>query len=123
MRKIAITLAILCQISSAEAKNMTGVIDLTGKVIIPLQYKSIRPIGEDFYLCEGFNAAPGAVLPKPSVDIFSAVRQNQDALVAKHFSGSQTRGSTIVLDRNGKPFPVRDQIVIEKTLSNCLCKT
>jgi hypothetical protein len=100
--------------SGAHAKDMTGVVDLTGKVVIPIQYKSVYPVNNWLFICEGFNTPPGAVLPKPAIEPLSAVKGKVFTATAFRDLLPHARGATTLLDMNGKPvaFKVPPNLVI-----------
>ncbi len=109
MRKIATAvLSLLFFAAGAQAKDMTGVVALSGKVIIPIKYKSIRPVGDWLFVCEGFNSPPGVVSPKlPSVPL--------SGLSAKEVGMAQLQGemahipqaTTFLFDKYGKPVSAK----------------
>lgn len=108
MRKIAIAVVSLLTISTAsEAKTMAGVIDLSGKVIIPFQYRSIRSVGNSLFLCEGYNSPPGAVLPKPSVVPLSGLQVKGNGVAQNAYKQVSSRNGTVLLDSSGKTVPVK----------------
>lgn len=86
---------------------MAGVTDLSGKVIIPFQYKSIRSIGNSLFLCEGYNSPPGAVLPKPSVVPLSGLQLKDNNVARQVQKQLFSRNGVVVLDSSGKQLPVK----------------
>lgn len=100
--------------SGAHAKDMSGVVDLTGKVVIPIQYKSVFPVNNWLFICEGFNTPPGAVLPKPAIEPLSAVKKKVFTATTGRNLLPHARGATTLLDNNGKPvaFKIPPNLVI-----------
>lgn len=109
MQKITIAiLAFLTSTAAAQAKDMAGVIDMSGKVIIPLQYKDINSVGDWLFICEGYKAPPGAVLPPPAAAPFSDIPK-QEKLAFANFRGGVYKPScgTALFDKNGKTISTK----------------
>lgn len=124
MRKITIAiLALLTSTAAAQAKDMAGVIDMSGKVIIPLQYKDINSVSDWLFLCEGYNSPPGAVLPRPSVALFSGIPE-QEKLAFANFRGGVHKPTcrTVLFDKNGKTISTNvpeGLVIADVHLPNC----
>ncbi len=108
MRKIATALmSVLFFTQGALAKDMTGVIDVSGKVIIPIQYKSIRSVGNWLFICEGFNAPPGVVSPKLPNPPLSGLPTRELSLAKQHGEPIPPQSVPFLFDKNGKQVFVK----------------
>lgn len=101
-----VLLHLLCS-SSVEARDRYGLFDISGKEIIPCQYRSLEYIGCGFYLAEEL---PGIRSQPSEIDLLSAVPKELLARIENHRDYS----SKVLLFRNGKkvkaPIP-RDAVL------------
>jgi len=100
---LAVFLAVYFAGGPCKARDMIGVVDLNNHAVIPCVYKSVSYAGCGFYLCQGFEAGPGA-----KVESFSFVPLGSLPPRVKEEADRRGFGrQKILVDRNGNKQKLR----------------